>query len=346
MSGEIGIGVLGCGRIGRIHLANITASVPELAVRTVYDVAPDSALSAAEDYGIPRVAGDMFEVLTAPDVDAVLICTSTDTHASLIADAAAAGRAIFCEKPIAMDLETIDTALEAVERAGVPLQVGFNRRFDLPFRTIRDQVAAGAVGRVETVRVTSRDPEPPPLDYVRRSGGIFMDMMIHDFDMVRYLTGAEIVEVNAIGAVLVDPGFAAAGDVDTAVVTLTLDNGALGIIENSRRAVYGYDQRVEVFGSAGMLSNPNALVHPVHRTGAGGRCSAPGYSGFVERYADSYVREMKQFAAALVNGTVPPVTGADGRAPCVAGLAAGLSLAERRPVALSEIDRPPEEIVR
>ncbi len=338
MTAEIGVGVLGCGRIGRIHLANITSSVPELAVRTVHDVVPEAAMSAAEEYGIPRVAGDVFEVLTAPDVDAVLICTSTDTHATLIADAAAAGRAVFCEKPIAMDLETIDAALAAVERAGVALQVGFNRRFDLPFRTIRDQVAAGAVGQVETVRITSRDPEPPPLDYVRRSGGIFMDMMIHDFDMIRYLTGSEIVEVNATGAVLVDAGFAEAGDVDTAIVTLTLANGALGVIENSRRAVYGYDQRVEVFGSEGMLSNPNAVVHPVRRTGARGSWGAPGYPGFVARYADSYVVEMKEFAAALLNGTPTPVTGADGRAPCVAGLAAGLSLGEHRPVDLTEID--------
>ncbi|HLV80583.1 MAG TPA: inositol 2-dehydrogenase, partial [Chthonomonadaceae bacterium] len=244
----IRVGVIGAGRIGKIHAENLARRVPGATVAAIADVNLPAAQETAAALQIPAAVADYTTLLKDPDVDAVAICSPSDTHARLIVEAAQAGKHIFCEKPIDYDLDRIDAALEAVSQAGVKLQIGFNRRFDANFAGVREMVAAGKIGAPHLLRITSRDPEPPPLTYSRVSGGIFLDMTIHDFDMARFLVGSEVVEVSTAGAVLIDPRFAEADDLDTAIVTLTFANGALGAIDNSRRAVYGYDQRVEVFG--------------------------------------------------------------------------------------------------
>jgi myo-inositol 2-dehydrogenase/D-chiro-inositol 1-dehydrogenase len=330
------VGVIGVGRIGRMHAELLARRVEGVTVAAVGDVQADTAAAVAAELGVPAIGVD--DLLAADDVDAVAICTSTDTHAELIAAAARAGKAIFCEKPVSLDLAELDRALAAVENAGVPFQIGFNRRFDPAHQAVHDAVGSGDVGVPQLVRISSRDPAPPPLSYVKVSGGIFLDMTIHDFDMARYVAGSEVVEVFARGAVNVDPGFAGAGDVDTAVVTLVHENGCLTAIDNSRQAVYGYDQRVEVLGSRGMAASENPYSHSaLVRTAAGTRLATLPYF-YLERYVPSYVREWEAFAAAIKAGQMPPVTMADARAPLVIGLAAWRSLREERPVRIEEVD--------
>jgi myo-inositol 2-dehydrogenase/D-chiro-inositol 1-dehydrogenase len=324
----IGMGVIGVGRIGRMHAGLLAREVPGATLVAVHDANRE----AAEAVGVR--ACELDELLADPGVDAVAICSSTETHADLIVAAAQAGKPIFCEKPISLDLAEVDRALAAVDAAGVPFQIGFNRRFDPAHQAVHDAVMRGEVGDPQLVRISSRDPEPPPMDYVRGSGGIFLDMTIHDFDMARYVTGSEVVEVFARGAVHVDQAFADAGDVDTALVTLVHSSGCLTAIDNSRQAVYGYDQRVEVFGSRGMASSENPLAHTtVVRTANGTSMAALPYF-FLERYIPSYLREWAAFVGAVRSGTTPPVSGIDARAPLVIGLAAWQSLTEGRPVAL------------
>jgi myo-inositol 2-dehydrogenase / D-chiro-inositol 1-dehydrogenase len=324
------VGVIGVGRIGRMHADLLARRVPGASLAAVHD--PDRA--AARAVGVPTF--DAVEELLA-DVDAVAICSTTETHADLIVAAARAGRAIFCEKPISLVLAEVDRALAVVGEAGVPFQIGFNRRFDPAHEAVRAAVVRGDVGTPQIVRISSRDPDPPPMEYVRGSGGIFLDMTVHDFDMARYVTGSEVVEVFARGAVHVDPAFGEAGDVDTALVTLVHENGCLTAIDNSRRAVYGYDQRVEVFGSRGMAASENPLAHTgVVRTADG--TSMPGLPYFfLERYVPSYVREWEAFIDAVRTGATPPVSGGDARAPLVIGLAAQRSLREGRPVRIEEV---------
>lgn len=304
----------------------------------IADVVEEAARTCAQELGIPRAYGDPAPIFQDPEIEAVLICSSTDTHAPFIEQAAQAGKHIFCEKPIALDLDSIDRALSAVEQAGVILQVGFNRRFDPNFAEARRLVESGAIGRPHVLRITSRDPAPPPIDYVKVSGGIFLDMTIHDFDMARFLLGEEAAEVSAAGAVLVDERIGEVGDVDTAVVTLRFQSGALGVIDNSRRAVYGYDQRVEVLGERGMVRVENPKPHQAILSSADGDHGPPLLHFFVERYTESYVRELSAFVEAIQKGKEPPVTGRDGKIPVVMGYAAKRSLAEGRPVKLSEID--------
>jgi myo-inositol 2-dehydrogenase/D-chiro-inositol 1-dehydrogenase len=333
----LSIGVIGAGRIGKVHAESVATRVPGARLRGVADINLAAARSLAGQWNAPRATGDYRELLRDASIHAVAICSATDTHAEIICEAAAAGKHIFCEKPIDYDLSRIAQALEAVEKAGVALQVGFNRRFDPGFAKAQALVAAGKVGAVHVVRITSRDPAPPPLEYVRVSGGIFLDMTIHDFDMVRFLSGSEAVEVHAVGATLVDPEIGRAGDVDTCVVTLRLKNGALAAIDNSRKAVYGYDQRVEVFGSAGMVVVANRTPEShVHFAADGVHSSTPLYF-FLERYADAYAAEMREFVRCVQTGTTPPVTGRDGLIPVIMGLAATKSLREGRPVKLEEI---------
>jgi myo-inositol 2-dehydrogenase / D-chiro-inositol 1-dehydrogenase len=324
------VGVIGVGRIGRMHADLLARQVPGATVAGVYDADPDAARA------VSAPAFDALEDLLA-DVDAVAICTSTETHADLIVAAARAGKAIFCEKPISLDLAEVDRALAAVEAAGVPLQVGFNRRFDPAHAAVRDAVVRGDLGEPHLVRISSRDPAPPSMEYVRGSGGIFLDMTIHDFDMARFVTGSEVVEVFARGAVLVDPEFGEVGDVDTALVTLVHESGCLTAIDNSRQAVYGFDQRVEVFGSRGMAASENPLAHTtVTRTADGTTMSTLPYF-YLERYIPSYVHEWSAFVNAVLTGTPPPVSGPDARAPLVIGLAAWRSLREGRPVRIEEL---------
>ena len=329
------IAVIGVGRIGSMHAELLARRVPGAALACVADADAGTASAVGASLGVPAVG---VEDAFACDADAVAICTSTDTHAGLIVAAARAGKAIFCEKPVSLDLAELDRALHEVEAAGVPFQIGFNRRFDPAHQAVRDAVAGGTVGAPQLVRISSRDPAPPPLAYVEVSGGIFLDMTIHDFDMARYVTGSEVVDVFARGSVQVDERFAAAGDVDTALVTLVHENGCLTAIDNSRQAVYGYDQRVEVFGSAGMAASENPLAHTaVVRTAEGSRLPTLPYF-YLERYIPSYVREWEAFVGALEAGRTPPVGAADARAPLVIGLAAWRSLREHRPVAVAEVE--------
>lgn len=334
---KLNVGVIGAGRIGRLHAENLAYRIPEVDVMAVSDILVEVAQETAAKLQIPAAYQDHGRILEDKAVEAVVICSSTDTHAQIIQEAAQAGKQIFCEKPIALDLQAIDRALAAVEQAGVKLQIGFNRRFDPNFARVREVVAAGDIGQPHLLRITSRDPAPPPIAYVKVSGGIFLDMTIHDFDMARFLIDAEVEEVYATGGVLVDPAIGAAGDIDTAVVTLRFENGVIGVIDNSRQAVYGYDQRVEVFGSGGCVSAdndyPNTTIisdaRRVHR-------DLPLYF-FLERYNESYIAEMKAFVACVLEDKTPPVTGIDGRVPVVMGYAAQKSVQENRPVKLSEI---------
>jgi myo-inositol 2-dehydrogenase/D-chiro-inositol 1-dehydrogenase len=330
------VAVIGVGRIGRMHAELLAHRVPGVALASVYDAAYDLAQTVGAELGAD-VPDTVDELLSTDDVDAVAICSSTPTHARLIEQAARAGKAVLCEKPVSFELAEVDRALAAVTAAGVPFQIGFNRRFDPAHQAVRDAVAAGEVGEPHLARISSRDPAPPPLEYSRVSGGLFLDMTVHDFDMARFVTGSEVIEVYATGSIRVTPGLDELGDIDTAVVTLTHENGCLTVIDNSRQAVYGYDQRVEVLGSAGVAASENPLVHStVIKDAHGSRLAAMPYF-FIERYTASYVRQWEAFAAAVRAGVTPPVSGADARAPLVIGLAALRSLRERRPVAISEV---------
>lgn len=335
---SLNLGLIGAGRIGRVHAANLTTRIPRTNLLMVADVVEAAARDCAQQYRIPNPVGDYREVLANPDIDAVLICSATNTHAQMIVEAAQAGKHVFCEKPIALTLPAIDQALAATERAGVKLQIGFNRRFDPNYRRVRHAVAQGELGQLELLHIISRDPAPPPIDYVQSSGGLLLDMTIHDFDMARFLVGSEVQQVFTTAGVLVDPAIGAADDVDTAVTMLHFTNGVIGTIDNSRRAVYGYDQRVELLGSAGAIRTennfPNSAVistaRSVHR-------DLPLHF-FLERYTESYVAELVAFVEAVLHDTPTPVTGQDGRAPVVMGLAARTSYLENRPVKLSEIE--------
>jgi myo-inositol 2-dehydrogenase/D-chiro-inositol 1-dehydrogenase len=330
------VAVLGVGRIGRMHAELIAHQIDGLDLAMVHDVNGAAAAAVGDRLGVAHTT-DVDAVFGSDDVDAVAICSSTDTHVPLLFEAARCGKAIFCEKPISLDLGRVDEALAIVREAGVPIQIGFNRRFDAAHKSVRDAVADGLLGDVHVVRITSRDPAPPPIEYVKVSGGIFLDMMVHDFDMARYVTGSEVVEVHALGAVRIDPAIGEAGDVDTAAVMLRHDDGCITMIDNSRRAVYGYDQRVEAFGSGGMAVSDNPLAHTgVRRTAAG--TSAPLLPFFfLDRYIPSYIAQWLAFRDYVDGGGASPVTADDGRAPLVIGLAAWRSLREHRPVAISEI---------
>jgi myo-inositol 2-dehydrogenase/D-chiro-inositol 1-dehydrogenase len=328
------VGVLGVGRIGRMHARLLAHQVLGAALGMVYDVDAEAAETAALEFDVPA-AGSAEEVLGAPELDAVAICTSTDTHVDLLVAAAASGKAIFCEKPISLDLAEVDRALAAVQEAGARLQVGFNRRFDPAHRSVHDAVASGTIGPLHLVRISSRDPAPPPISYIEVSGGIFLDMTVHDFDMARYITGSEVVEVFAQGAVRVDPAIGQAGDLDTVVVTLRHADGCLTVIDNSRQAAYGYDQRVEAFGAGGMASSANPLAHTGVVLTADGTHGPPLPHFFLERYIPSYLLQWESFVAYATEGGMSPVTGADGRAPLAIGLAALQSVREGRPIAIS-----------
>lgn len=335
---RVRVGVIGAGRIGKIHAENLATRVPGSTVVAIADPVLGAAEETASRLHIPFVSGDYQEVINHPEVDAVAICSSTDTHARMMVEAAQAGKHIFVEKPISYDLAKIDEALAAVQTAGVKLQIGFNRRFDPNFRRVREMIAAGAIGEPHIVRITSRDPAPPPIEYVKVSGGIFFDMTIHDFDMARYLLGCNVEEIFVAGAVRVDPRIGEAGDIDTAVITLRYENGAIGTIDNSRKAIYGYDQRLEVFGSEGMVQALNNTPDNNLYANADGVHAAKPLYFFLERYMDSFIAEMKEFIDCIRYDRQPAVTGIDGRVPVLMAMAASKSYKENRPVRLSEIE--------
>ncbi len=302
------IAVLGAGRIGQVHARAVAASnVAQLTA--VADAMPAAAEALSSTYGC-RI-GEVDELIQADDIDAVIICTPTDTHANLIEDAARAGKAIFCEKPIDLDAARVRACLDVVAQTGARLMVGFNRRFDPHFAALKSAIDAGEIGEVEQVVITSRDPAAPPLEYIRRSGGLFRDMMIHDFDIARWMLGEEPVALSAFGSVLTDPDIAGE-DVDTATATLLTASGKQCVITNSRRATYGYDQRVEVHGSTGMLRISNPRNTLVERAGASGYAREPLQDFFMTRYVDAYDAELTQFVAWVAGEDVDVPSGDDG----------------------------------
>ncbi|MEN6399043.1 MAG: inositol 2-dehydrogenase [Rectinema sp.] len=339
MAKPIVIGIVGAGRIGKLHAANVMYYMPNAKLKTIADTNLTPEMEDwAKNLGIPHVSKNPEDIFTDPEIQVVMICSSTNTHADFIIRAAEAKKHIFCEKPIDLTTKKVVAALDAVKKAGVQLQVGFNRRFDHNFARIHELVKSGSVGEPQLIKITSRDPAPPSPEYVAVSGGIFLDMTIHDFDMARFQAGSEAVEVYAKGAVLVDPAIGKAGDVDTALVTLTFANGALGVIDNSRKAVYGYDQRVEVFGSKGAAIAENDTPSNVKLYSESGVEGDKPLYFFLERYKDAFISEMKAFLDAIETGKTTPVTGNDGLQDLVIGLAAKKSLAEGRPVKISEIE--------
>lgn len=333
----LNIALIGAGRIGRVHAKALMTAIPNATILAVADYHLASATALADEYGIAFYTDNHMEAIQYEGVDAVIIASSTDTHAPFIIDAAQSGKHIFCEKPIAAELKTIDDALLAVKTAGVKLQIGFNRRFDPTFARIKEAIEADEIGTHHLLHIISRDPSPPPVEYIKVSGGMFFDMTIHDFDMARFLFG-EVEEIYATGAVLVDDAIGEAGDIDTAIITLKFASGAIGTIDNSRQAVYGYDQRVEVFGSKGSANNSNLYPDAVSLSNAHSvrRASLP-MNFFLERYMDSYQIELQVFVDAVLDDNPVPVTGYDGRVPVVMAMAAKKSLHENRPVKLSEI---------
>lgn len=338
MAKKVKIGVLGAGRIGKLHITNLCQSVDDAEVVAVADpFLNDETIAWCNSLGIQNCTKEADDVFANKDIDAVFICSSTNTHAEFIMKAAAAGKHIFCEKPIHTDLSKIREALDAVEKAGVKLQVGFVRRFDHNHKKVRDVVASGRLGAPHIVKVASRDPEGPPMSYVEVSGGIFMDMMIHDFDMVRYLSGSEVVEVSAYGAVKTNPDYAKYDDVDTAIVMLKFENGAIGVIDNSRQANYGYDQRTEVHCDKGCVQVSNDLDdQAMISTRDGVEIAKPTWF-FLERYNNAFIQEAKDFTDAILNDKETPVKGIDGLMPVMIAMAAKKSLDEGRSVKLSEI---------
>lgn len=332
------VGIIGAGRIGKVHTESICNYVKNAEVKAIADPFLSEETAAwAKKLGVEVVTKDYHEILADPEIGAVLICSSTDTHSPISIEAIHAGKHIFCEKPIDHDVAKINEVRKALEGTGLKYQVGFNRRFDHNFEAVRNAVQAGKIGEPHIVKITSRDPEPPSAAYVAVSGGMFLDMTIHDFDMARFLVGSDVEEVYVQSAVLVDPAIGEAGDVDTAVITMKMSNGALAVIDNSRRAAYGYDQRAEVFGSKGMVAVENDSVSNAKIATADGVTGEKPLFFFLERYMQAYAKEVTAFVDAVVNDTEVPVNQDDGLKAVLIGLAATKSAKEHRPVKISEI---------
>jgi myo-inositol 2-dehydrogenase/D-chiro-inositol 1-dehydrogenase len=332
----INVAVAGLGRIGKIHLKNLSRNFAEIKVVAVMDIF-DESKAIADEFNVPVFVKTFDELLAVPELDAVVICSPTDTHADYVVQTAKAGKQIFCEKPLDLSLERVKEVLEIVEETGVKLMLGFNRRFDPEFKKIKQLVLNDAVGDTQIVKITSRDPGPPPVSYIKVSGGMFLDMTIHDFDMARYISGKQVKEVYAKATVKVDPEIGEAGDVDTAIITLTFEDDSMAVIDNCRKAVYGYDQRLEVFGSKGMVQAENNFPnnHKLYtETGVSG--DLPLHF-FLERYDASYNQEVREFIDALISGSEMPVDGKDGLLSIAIGLAAKKSVEENRPVLMNEI---------
>jgi myo-inositol 2-dehydrogenase/D-chiro-inositol 1-dehydrogenase len=330
------IALVGCGRIGQVHLRSLL-SMPDLAdLRTIVDVHEPSVRQAAETFGIDHWSTDVDAVMADPEIDAVIIASSTDTHGPFISAAAMHGKHAFTEKPIALDLETTDRALADVRTAGTRLQIGFQRRFDAGYARVKQQIVDGSIGAIEFIRDAMRDPEPPTMSYAKGSGGLYRDMAIHNFDCVRWLMGAEPVEIFATGSVLVEPELSTIDDVDTSVVTMRFADGALATIENSRRSGFGYDVRTEVFGSRGAAMIGESRATPVRLYSDGVREDHQYF--FLDRFADAFRAEIAAFVTAIRDDRPIDVTGEDGRAALVLAIAAEHSRKARAPIAIASID--------
>ena len=335
----LNIGIIGAGRIGKVHLQSVTRYVADAKVIALADPFMNAETEEwARSLGVGKLTRDYKEILSDPEVDAVFICSSTDTHSAISLEAIAAGKHIFCEKPVDHDLGKIKAVMQALEGSPGKYQVGFNRRFDHNFAAAREAVANGRIGELAVLKITSRDPGAPPVDYIKVSGGIFLDMTIHDFDMVRFISGEEVTEVYAAGGVTVDPAIGEAGDIDTAVVTLRLESGALAVIDNCRRASYGYDQRLEAFGSKGQVAISNDTASSAVVSDASGVTAEKPLYFFLERYMQAYAAEVEAFVAAVRDDTPVPVGIDAGLQSVLIGVAAKKSLELGRPVKLSEIE--------
>ena len=334
----ISLGIIGAGRIGKVHAQSIMNHITSARLKTIADPFMNEETEASlRALGVSDCTKDYKKILNDPEIDAVLICSSTNTHADISLEAIAAGKHVFCEKPVSQDIAKIREVMEKLKGTKLKYQVGFNRRFDHNFEAVRAAVANGDVGDVHIVRITSRDPAPPPPEYAAVSGGMFLDMTIHDFDMVRYLTASDVVEVFANGAVLVDPLIGKAGDIDTAIISLKMANGALAVIDNSRKAAYGYDQRAEVFGSKGQASVSNDTNSSLILSSETGVHAEKPLYFFLERYMASFTKEVRMFVQAIEQDCPVPVDINDGLQPVLIATAALRSLKEHRPVLLSEI---------
>ena len=336
----IKLGIIGAGRIGKVHGENIVRYVKNGEVVAIADPFMNDATRAwAKSLGIAKITNDYKEILNDKEIDAVLICSSTDTHSPISLEAIAAGKHVFCEKPIDHDVAKIKEVCDALKNSHVKYQVGFNRRFDHNFRAVKEAVKGGKIGDLNILKVCSRDPGAPPVEYIKVSGGIFLDMTIHDFDMVRFVSDSEVTEVYAAGAVLVDEAIGKAGDIDTAIITLKLANGAIAVIDNCRRASYGYDQRVEAFGSLGQVAIGNDTVSSAVISDDTGIHAEKPLNFFLERYTGAYVAEITEFIEAIENDTPVPVDVECGLAPVLIGLAAKQSLETNMPVKIADIKR-------
>jgi myo-inositol 2-dehydrogenase/D-chiro-inositol 1-dehydrogenase len=327
------IGVIGTGRIGRMHTRNLVRRVPGAFVKAVASRSADEAW--AKELGIPVCTTDTELLLQDPEIQAVVIALPSGLHAEAIRRAAEAGKHLFCEKPVGFSPAAIVPALSAVRSAGVQLQVGFNRRFDPSLCKLQAAVHSGAVGELHSLRVVNRDPRVPDPEFARGSGGMFLDFTIHDFDTLRFLSGSEIVEVYAAGSALIDPALASVGDIDTAVISVRLANGALCVIDNSRQTGYGYDQRFEAFGSKGNLAAGNLRPTSVEASLAAGVFTDTPYASFIERYKEAFIAELGAFVRCVQTGSEVAVTGEDALAAVEAALAAKMSTVENRPVQLT-----------
>lgn len=333
------IGIIGAGRIGKVHLQSITYHVKDAVVKAVADPFMNEETEAyIKSMGVDKVSKDYKDILSDPEIDAVMICSSTDTHAAISIEAINAGKHVFCEKPVDHSIEKIKAVEDALKGKNIKFQVGFNRRFDHNFAAIRKAVDDGRIGDPHIVKITSRDPEPPNPAYIKVSGGIFLDMTIHDFDMATFLVNSDVEEVYVQSAVLVDPAIGEQGDVDTAIITMKMTNGALCVIDNSRRAAYGYDQRAEVFGSKGMVSTSNDTLSSAVIADANGVTGEKPLFFFLERYMQSFTEEVCQFVDAIENDKETPVGIHAGMQSVKIGLAAKKSVQEHRPVKLSEVN--------
>lgn len=334
------IGIIGAGRIGKVHLESISYHVKNAVVTAVADpFMNDETKAFIKGFGVEKIYEDYHKIIENKDIDAVLVCSSTDTHASVSIEAINAGKHVFCEKPVDHSIAKIKEVADALaSHPGVKFQVGFNRRFDHNFAAIRKAYDDGRIGGAHILKITSRDPEPPNPKYIAVSGGIFLDMTIHDFDMAAFLTNSDVQEVYVNSAVLVDPEIGKQGDVDTAIITLKMSNGALAVIDNSRRAAYGYDQRAELFGSKGMVATSNDTLSSAVVSDANGVTGEKPLFFFLERYMESFSEEMRQFVSACENDTDVPVGIHAGMQSVRVALAAKKSVAEHRPVLVSEIE--------
>jgi myo-inositol 2-dehydrogenase / D-chiro-inositol 1-dehydrogenase len=333
---KVTVGIIGAGRIGQLHANNILGST-KFHLKAIADVRIEHLKGTNFERNVQVITNRWEDLTEDAEIDAIFICTPTSTHVPLITEIAKSGKHIFCEKPISFNIKETEKALEVVREANVKFQIGFNRRFDKHFRKVFDIVRAGKVGTPHIIKITSRDPEAPSENYIEHSGGMFMDMTIHDFDMIRYLSGNEVVEVSVKAANLIDPKFARYNDVDTAIITLTFADGSLGVIDNSRQAVYGYDQRIEVFGNKGVVSAENERYTNVQLSTKESVSIDHPKHFFLDRYKDAFIEEINEFATAILEDQPISCTGEDGLKAELIALAAQISHKEGRSVSLSDM---------